>query len=62
MGAVLAVCPRHRLIARFERGLCRRCFDEAVWKADDKALEDKLAAMRLTSADALLKRLGGSRG
>lgn len=55
------ICPRHKLIARFEHNLCKRCFTEARDKAEDVALEAKLAAMRMTSATELIRRLEGRR-
>jgi hypothetical protein len=60
------LCARHRQrvstrSAREEHGfrLGPCCFQEAKAIADAKALEDKIAAMRLTSADALIRRLNG---
>jgi hypothetical protein len=40
--------------------MCGECWDEAKRYAEDRALEDKLAMLRLNSADALLRRLGGT--
>jgi hypothetical protein len=56
------LCARHHAVAsNTENGwlLCVGCFQEAKAIADAKALEDKIAAMRLTSADALIRRLNG---
>lgn len=41
------ICARHRILARFERGLCRFCFDEAVAVAEAKELEGVIANGRL---------------
>lgn len=56
------ICNRHHLIAtnaEYGQTFCLRCFTEAKTKAEDVLLERKLAGMRLTSADAILRRLGG---
>lgn len=61
------ICPRHGAIAsNMEHGYpyCVGCFREAVAKADDILLEEKLAniyALRLNSVDALMQRLGWKR-
>lgn len=59
------ICPRHGAIAEtgddHGRPLCSACFTEALRHADMKLLEQRVAAMRLTSASALLRRLGGTR-
>lgn len=56
------ICNRHRAIASHtEYGVpfCLACFREAVHKAEDVLMEQKIAAMRYTSVDALIRRLGG---
>lgn len=56
------ICARHRAIASHtEHGqvFCLACFREAAHKAEDAFLEQKIAAMRYTSADALIRRLSG---
>jgi hypothetical protein len=56
------LCARHHAVAsNTENGwrLCVGCFQEAKAKAEDKALEDRITALRLGSADALIRRLNG---
>jgi hypothetical protein len=58
------ICPRHHAIAsNMEHGYpyCVGCFREAITKAEDKLLEDRMAELferRYTSVDALMQRLG----
>lgn len=43
---------------------CGGCFREAIVKAEDRLLEEKMAelyALRLNSVDALMQRLGWKR-
>ena len=55
-------CARHHAIARtvddFGWPLCYRCFAEAKAKADDVELEAHIRALRVSSVDALMQRLG----
>jgi hypothetical protein len=56
------LCARHRAIAGNEEHgwkLCSACFAEAKAIAEAKQLEDRIAALRLHSADALIRRLHG---
>jgi len=58
------ICPRHHAIAsNMEHGYpyCVGCFREAIAKAEDKLMEDRMAELferRYTSVDALMQRLG----
>ena len=58
------ICPRHDAIAEkheYGQPYCVGCFREAIVRAEDLLLEQRLADLtesRITSVDALMQRLG----
>ena len=58
------ICPRHDSIAEkqeYGQPYCDGCFREAIVRAEDLLLEQRLADLtesRITSVDALMQRLG----
>ena len=58
------ICSRHDAIAKkheYGQPYCDGCFREAIVRAEDLLLEQRLADLtesRITSVDALMQRLG----